>query len=112
MSLKPSVHRDSLGLLHVREEVYGWTAGKENDVGFPSVCCEYVLLSLVNKDATLACGRAEQNVVGKLNGMLGEGRQSQREVMQPPKDRHLRALPVNHEAHGKIQNNGNLRYKS
>ena len=29
------------------------------DVGFPSVCCEYVLLSLVNKEAALAYGRAE-----------------------------------------------------
>ena len=29
------------------------------DVGFPSVCCEYVLLPLVNKEATLAYNRAE-----------------------------------------------------
>ena len=26
----------------------------KTDVGFPSVCCEYVLLSLVNKEATMA----------------------------------------------------------
>ena len=29
------------------------------DVEFPSVHCEYVLLSLVNKETALACGRAE-----------------------------------------------------
>lgn len=29
------------------------------DVGFPSECCKCVLLSLVNEDAALACGRAE-----------------------------------------------------
>ena len=30
------------------------------DVGFPSVCCEYVLLALVNKEATSAYGRAKK----------------------------------------------------
>ena len=30
---------------------------------FPSVCCEYVLLSLVNKEAALAYGRAEYSKV-------------------------------------------------
>ena len=33
-------------------------------VGFPSVCCEYVLLSLVNKEAGLAYGRAEYSKAG------------------------------------------------
>ena len=28
------------------------------DVGFPSVCCEYILLASVNKEAPLAYGRA------------------------------------------------------
>ena len=31
----------------------------QDDVGFPSACCEYVLLSLVNKEAALAYGRVE-----------------------------------------------------
>ena len=34
------------------------------DVGFPSVWYEYVLLPLVNKEATLAYGRAECSKVG------------------------------------------------
>ena len=29
------------------------------DVGFPSVCCEYILLPLVNKEAVWANGLAE-----------------------------------------------------
>ena len=37
------------------------------DVGFPSACCEYVLLPLVNKEAVLANGLAEQSQVGNLN---------------------------------------------
>ena len=35
---------------------------KDLDVGFPSICCEYVLLPLVNKEADLAYGR--KNVAG------------------------------------------------
>ena len=34
------------------------------DLEFPCVCCEYVLLPLVNKEATLAYGRAEYSKVG------------------------------------------------
>ena len=34
------------------------------DVGFPSVCCEYVLLPLVNKEAALAYGKAEYSKAG------------------------------------------------
>ena len=33
--------------------------GMMYDVGFPSVCCEYVLLPLANKEAYLACGWEE-----------------------------------------------------
>ena len=36
-----------------------------DDVGFPSVCCECVLLPLVNKEATLAYGRAEYSQIRK-----------------------------------------------
>ena len=34
---------------------------------FPSVCCEYVLLPFVNKEAALAYGRAEQSKEGNLS---------------------------------------------
>ena len=37
------------------------------ELGFPSVCCEYVLLPLVNNEAALAYGRTEYRYVGKLN---------------------------------------------
>ena len=33
-------------------------------MGFPSVCCEYVLLPLVNKEAALTYGRAEYSKAG------------------------------------------------
>ena len=33
-------------------------------MGFPSVCCEYGLLPLVNKEATLAYVRAEYSKAG------------------------------------------------
>ena len=33
-------------------------------MGFSSVCCKYVLLPLVNKEAALAYGRAEYSKVG------------------------------------------------
>ena len=36
-------------------------------VGLSSICCEYVLLSFVNKDATVAYGRAEKRHVGNSN---------------------------------------------
>ena len=34
-------------------------------MGFPSVCYEYVLLSLVKEEATLAYGRAEYSQAGR-----------------------------------------------
>ena len=34
-------------------------------VGFPSVCCEYVLLLMVHKEAILAFGRAESSRAGR-----------------------------------------------
>ena len=36
------------------------------DVGFPSVCDEYVLLPLVNKEAASAYGRAEYIQSGRI----------------------------------------------
>ena len=36
-------------------------------VGFPTVCYEYVLLPLVNKEAALAYVIAEYSQMGKLN---------------------------------------------
>lgn len=37
------------------------------DLGYPSVCCEYVLLPLVNKEAALSQGKAEYSLVGNPN---------------------------------------------
>ena len=42
-------------MIHEAGEKLEW----EDDVGVPSVGCEYVLLPLVNKEAALAYGRAE-----------------------------------------------------
>ena len=36
-----------------------------NNVGFPSVCYEYVLLPLVNKEAASAYSRAEYSQAGR-----------------------------------------------
>ena len=36
-----------------------------DDVGLPSVCCEYVLLPLANKEAASAYGRAEYCQAGR-----------------------------------------------
>ena len=35
------------------------------DVGVPAICCEYVSLSLANKEAVLAYGRAEYSQAGR-----------------------------------------------
>ena len=54
------------------------------DVGFLSVCYEYVLLPLINKEAVLVCGRPEYSnaesprVQAKIEE---ERRQSQRDVI-------------------------------
>lgn len=37
------------------------------DVRLPSMCYEYILLPLVTKETALACGKAENRYVGKLN---------------------------------------------
>ena len=44
------------------------------DVGFPSVCCEYGLSPLVNKDATLACDMAEYSKTGNPSRDRGENK--------------------------------------
>ena len=38
-----------------------------DDVGFPFVCCEYVLLPLVNNETALVYGRAEYSKMGNPN---------------------------------------------
>lgn len=53
------LHGESLELLkHRNKEKSGCGNGPEG-VGVYSVCCEYALLPLVNKEAALAYGRAE-----------------------------------------------------
>ena len=47
--------------------VQDMVTGSFFDVGCPSVCCEYVLLPLVNKEADLAYGRTEYSKAEKLN---------------------------------------------
>ena len=70
-------------------------------MGFPSVCCKYVLLPLVNKDAALANGRAEQTQVGKQ----GERMQNQSYAIQL-QEKDVRTLPVP-QSHGDTQMNRN-----
>ena len=48
-------------VLHKNEENYPSII---LDVGFPYVCCEYVLLPLVNKETSLVYVRAEYSKVG------------------------------------------------
>ena len=43
-----------------------------SDMRFHSVCCDYVLLPLVNNETALIYGRAEYSKAGKLNSMQGE----------------------------------------
>ena len=38
---------------------------REDDMGFPSVCCEYVLVPLVNKESALAYGKEEYSQAGR-----------------------------------------------
>lgn len=35
------------------------------DIGFSSLCCEYILLLLINKEVAMACGRAEYSETEK-----------------------------------------------
>ena len=52
------------------------------DVGFPSVCCEYILLPLVNKKSTVVYGKAEYSKVQNLNrDKYRESSQSQGDTM-------------------------------
>ena len=39
--------------------------GRPPNVPFPSECCEYALLSLVNRETALAYGRAEHSQAGR-----------------------------------------------
>ena len=77
---------------------------REDDVGFPSVCCEYVLVLLVNKEVTLAYGRAEQWKQGrktKLNAKRKKFDSGRYNVAAQEKD--ARILLVKYETCGKIQ---------
>ena len=68
------------------------------DLEFPSVCCECVLLPLVNKEAAFGQWLNRVNPGRKSDQRCREreSRQSQREAMEPQLDRHLmdRTLPV------------------
>ena len=51
-----------LGVLLYRSSLYSLETG---DVGFPFVCCEYVLLPLVNKEVTSAYSSTEYRRAGR-----------------------------------------------
>ena len=64
--------------------------------GFPSECYEYVLLSLVNKEAALAYGRAEYKV-GSPSRERGGGKMVESERRHVAlKEKIARTLPVSH----------------
>ena len=44
-----------------------WVTKYADDVGFPSVGCEYVLLPLINKEAALTMAGQNKARQGKLN---------------------------------------------
>ena len=68
------------------------------DVGFPSVCCEYVLSPLVNKEAALSYGRAEYSNVGNPSRDRG-GKESGRQHVAIQEARYE---VINHEPCGKV----------
>ena len=78
-----------------------------SDLGFPSVCCECILLPLFNKEAALGLwqGRIEQ-------GRNSKQRQRRKESgvrlhLSAEGDRCPGILLVNYKSHGKIQNKRN-----
>ena len=54
---------------------------EETEVGCPFVCCEFVLLPLVNKDSALTYGRAEYNKAGNLSRDRGGKKVESRDTM-------------------------------
>lgn len=62
-------------------------------MGFISLCCEYVLLQLVNKETVLVYGRAEYSK-GKNQSIKAEvmekRRQSQGDTVDLPKNQEVR----------------------
>ena len=71
-----------------------------NDVGFPSVFCEYVLLPLVNKEAVLAYGREEYGKAGNPS-IDRRGKKAESESCHVA-TQEARCEVTNHEPHGKI----------
>ena len=59
-------------------------------MGFPSVCYEYVLLLLINKEAALAYGRTEYGKAGNPAEIEEKRRQSQGDAVKPPKRQYIR----------------------
>ena len=62
-------------------------------MGFPSVCCEYVLLPLVNKEAASAYGRVN---IARLEEIEREQAEPRRRHVAAEGDRDPRTLPVGH----------------
>ena len=57
---------------------------KENDVEFPSECCEYILLPFVSKKAAFAYGWAEYSQAGRDR----DNRQSRRKHVAAEEETH------------------------
>ena len=77
-------------------------------MGFPSVCCDYVLLPLVSKETAWAhdsVKRASQAFQVEIEEK--KKAESERRHIAAEEDRRPRTLPVNHEPCDKIQNNRN-----
>ena len=63
---------------------------------FPSICYEYVLLPLVNKEAALTYGRAEYNKVGNSSRDRGGKKAESGDAMEQTKEKNEGTLPVVH----------------
>ena len=67
-----------------------------DDVEFPSVFCEYVLLPLVNKETVSANDLAEQSQAEIWTEIERKSRQSQRDAIKPLKEKDARIFLVSH----------------
>ena len=78
-----------------------------NDLGFPSVCCDRILLPLCHKESALSVwqARIEQGRNSKQRWKRKES--GVRLHVFAEEDRYLGTLLVNHKSCGKIQNTRN-----
>ena len=77
-------------------------------MAFPSVCYEYVLLPLVNKEAAFGECLIEDSQARRDIYIERESVESERCHVASTGDRGAENLLVNHEPHDKIKNNRNV----